>query len=386
MKLIQIKADGLPLFKRTLEINFYAEQRVNEEDKSVLYKLSEDSAFYMHMATAFIGINASGKTSVLKVIQMACAIVNNEPLNHVEARTILGNSEKAVFNITFIDNVQNILCLETEIKAKKQNSGEIKYSITNEALWEKPLKSVKTKKQLADFEGMEPISRRNQDEVYLPDDVSFIIAHNRKTKDFLHVWSLLSYTNINVLPFSEEIPTEVIKFLDPTIEKLFFEQSESKTFIHLKFFGEDEIILNNSRDLERYLSSGTIKGITTFSMVQDVLQTGGYLIMDEIENHFNKEIVSTLVRFFMDSGLNKNGGTLIFSTHYPEILDEYDRNDGIYLVRNRGGITIDNLSRVLKRNDIRKSDVYQSGMLEGTTPAYEAYMHLRKYLAASVKK
>ena len=37
----------------------------------------------------------------------------------------------------------------------------------------------------------------------------------------------------------------------------------------------------------------------------------------------------------MDSRLNKNGGTLIFTTHYPELLDEYDRNDGICIVRNR---------------------------------------------------
>lgn len=76
--------------------------------------------------------------------------------------------------------------------------------------------------------------------------------------------------------------------------------------------------------------------------------------MDEIENHFNKEIVTTLVRFFMDSRLNRNGGTLIFTTHYPELLDEYDRNDGIYIVRNRNGITADNLSYILKRNDIKR--------------------------------
>ena len=42
----------------------------------------------------------------------------------------------------------------------------------------------------------------------------------------------------------------------------------------------------------------------------------------------------------MDSRLNKNGGTLIFTTHYPELLDEYDRNDGICIVRNRNGITM----------------------------------------------
>ena len=33
----------------------------------------------------------------------------------------------------------------------------------------------------------------------------------------------------------------------------------------------------------------------------------------------------------MDGKLNKNGGTLIFSTYYPELLDEYDRNYSIYM-------------------------------------------------------
>ena len=36
-------------------------------------------------------------------------------------------------------------------------------------------------------------------------------------------------------------------------------------------------------------------------------------------------------------------------------------------------------------DDIKKSDAYQSGFLEGTTPAYEAYMRLKKNLAASIK-
>ena len=178
---------------------------------------------------------------------------------------------------------------------------------------------------------------------------------------------------------------EVIAFLDPTIEKLCFEQMENKSFIHLKFKGEDEIVLNNAMDLEQYLSSGTIKGIITFSLVKEVLQSGGYILVDEIENHFNKEIVTTLVRFFMDSRFNKKGGTLIFTTHYPELLDEYDRNDGIYIVRNRNGIMADNLSNILTRNDIKKSDAYQSGFLEGTTPAYEAYIRLKKSLAASIE-
>ena len=383
MKILRITAQGLPLFKEDMDICFYTQQRVSEDDRNNLYNLIDN--YYLHSACAFIGINASGKTSVLKVINLALNIIKNEPINHVEAKTILGGSEKAAIRTYFYDKRKYICCLETVITAKKAKTGEYVYSILSERLWEKPIAGVKSKKYLTDFDGIEPVDTRNSNEAYLSDDVSFIIAHNKKVNDTVEVFSLLSYTNVNVLPFTEDIPLEVITFLDPTIEKLCFEQAEGKTFIHLKFRDEDEIILNNAVDLEQYLSSGTIKGIITFSMVKEVLQSGGYLLVDEIENHFNKEIVTTLMRFFMDSRLNKRGGTLIFTTHYPELLDEYDRKDGICIVRNRNGITVENLSYILKRNDIKKSDAYQSGFLEGTTPAYEAYMRLKKNLAASIK-
>lgn len=383
MKILRITVNGLPLFKQELDLLFYTQQRVSEDDKEKLYKIEPN--YYLHTACAFIGINASGKTSVLKVINLALNILRNEPINHVESRNILGGCENASFKICFFDNKRNICCLETVVKSKKAKAGGYVYSIVEEKLWEKPVSSVKSKKYLTDFTAISPIAVRNTEEAYLPDDVSFIIAHNKKANDKIDVFSLLSYTNNNILPFTEDIPLEVIAFLDPTIEKLYFEKVEDKASIHLKFKDEEEIILNNAVELEQYLSSGTIKGIITFSMVKEVLTSGGYLLIDELENHFNKEIVVTLMRFFMDSSLNKNGSTLIFTTHYPELLDEYDRNDAIYIVRNRNGITAENLSYILKRNDIKKSDAYQSGFLEGTTPAYEAYLRLKKNLAASLK-
>ena len=383
MKILRITVNGLPLFKQELDLLFYTQQRVGEDDKEKLYKIEPN--YYLHTACAFIGINASGKTSVLKVINLALNILRNEPINHVESRNILGACERATFKICFLDKKNNVYCLKTVITSKKSKAGRYVYSIIEEKLWEKPISSVKSKKYLTDFTAISPIAVRNTEEAYLPDDVSFIIAHNKKANDRIDVFSLLSYTNNNILPFTEDIPLEVIAFLDPTIEKLYFEKVEDKASIHLKFKDEEEIILNNAVELEQYLSSGTIKGIITFSMVKEVLASGGYILVDELENHFNKEIVVTLIRFFMDSSLNKNGSTLIFTTHYSELLDEYDRNDAIYIVRNRNGITAENLSYILKRNDIKKSDAYQSGFLEGTTPAYEAYLRLKKNLAASLK-
>lgn len=382
MKILRITVQGLPLFKQELDLVFYTQQRVGEDDKDKLFFLKPN--YFLHQAVAFIGINASGKTSVLKAINMALDIINNQPINHSEAKTILGSSQKIAYKIYFFDN-DSICCLETIISSKKLKNGVYIYSILEERLWEKPIYAVKSKKYLTDFSGLEPVETRNTNEAYLPDDVSFIIARNKKAGSLLDVYSLLSFTNTNVLPFYEDIPLDVITFLDPTIEKLCFEKDKHKELIHLKFKEQEEILLNNAAELEQYLSSGTIKGIITFSMVRDALATGGCILIDEIENHFNKEIVTTMVRFFMDSNLNKNGSMLLFTTHYPELLDEYDRNDGIYIVRNRNGITVENLSNILKRNDIKKSDAYQSGFLEGTTPAYEAYLRLKKSLTSFVK-
>ena len=380
MKLLRVTAQGLPLFKEKLDLPFYAQQRVAEEDKINLYSLF--SNIYMNPSNAFIGINASGKTSVLKVLLLALGIINNEPINHINTKEILGNAEKAVLNVYFYSEIQKEICrLETVITSKNTKVKGIVYRIVSEKLWMKKVEEVTTRKAMLDFEGREPGIVRDGQESFLSDDVSIMIAYNKKTGEHINVVSLLRFTNNNVLPFSEGIPTEVISYLDPTIENLYFEEKNEKSIIHLKFKGKEEIVLNNGIELNNYLSSGTVKGMITFTLAQEVLRDGGCLIVDEIENHFNKEIVSTLIRFFMDGKLNKNGGMLIFSTHYPELLDEYDRNDSIFIIRNRDGITAENLSHILGRNDIKKSDAYQSGFLEGTTPTYEAYMQLKKSIA-----
>lgn len=52
MKILRITAQGLPLFKEDLDICFYAQQRVSEDDKNNLYNMIEN--YYLHSACAFI--------------------------------------------------------------------------------------------------------------------------------------------------------------------------------------------------------------------------------------------------------------------------------------------------------------------------------------------
>ncbi len=383
MKLLRIIVKGLPLFKDEIDLCFLATQRVNDDQKKSLYHLF--SNVYLNFTNGFIGINASGKTSILKVILLCLKIVNNEPINHIECKSILGEAKSVTFNIYFYSNKANEICLlKTTIVASKKNFSEIEYSIENEELYSKKSSEFKIKKSLFDFAKYDQCLIRNTNEEFLPSDVSIIISRNKKFKENIHIVDMLKFTNENILPTTKNISLDIISFLDPTIEKLHFDEKGNNILIHLKFKGKEEIILNNINELNNYLSSGTIKGIIAFQLVSDILKDGGYFIIDEIENHFNKEIVVTLLRLFMDGKLNKNGGIIIYSTHYPELLDEYERNDSLFITRNMNGIAIDNLSNILKRNDIKKSDAYESGLMEGTTPSYEAYMKLKKHISSSI--
>lgn len=383
MKVLRIQARGLPLLPHGMDVCLYGQQRVNEKDKESLWDLTPN--IFLNPATAFIGLNASGKTTIMNVVRLALGLLQNESINHMSVKHILNGVDKAVLRIYFADNQKNVNCLETSIVEKRTESDNRFFVIAEEKLWTKPFSRVRTKKQLIDFEGMEPIVERTGTEEYLLDDVSLVIGRNKKNNDSLTVCSLLSYTNENVLPFTENISMEIVKYLDPTVEKLCFEKVQDKTIIRLKFAEKEEIVLNNSKELGLYLSSGTIKGIITFSMAETVLRTGGCLLVDEIENHFNHEIVATMVRLFTDRRLNQKGGVILFTTHYPELLDMFERNDNIYIVRNKGGILPENLSDLLKRNDIKKSEVYRSDFLKGTAPSYSASMNLKKAIAATIK-
>ena len=110
----------------------------------------------------------------------------------------------------------------------------------------------------------------------------------------------------------------------------------------------------------------------------NTFKAGGYLIADDLETNFNKEIVTALIHFYWDNHINPNGATLIFTTHFAEILNEFARNDCIYIVRNNDGITAVNMPKEINRNNMKKSERYESDFLGGTVPKFDAYMNLKK--------
>lgn len=391
MKLVKIKVKGIPLFKDTLEVDFFAQQRVNADDSEMLQELFsyKNSSIYLNNAIGLIGINASGKTTTLKVIAFVIEMLNHKPINSIPTNKIMSKldlNETVIFETYFYCEDETINKLETKVKKcpDEKNCGE-KYIIVEERAWSKPVASIKSKEDMFNFQKRNISLERNNDAEFLLDDVSISISiMKRANAKEMFFWDMLNLTDYTILRVKGNFPMELVEFLDPSIEWIKCEDkgidSERAEKIHLKFKGKEEIILRNILDLQDYLSSGTIKGLSIFMNAIFTFQSSGYLIVDELENHFNKEIVATLIRFFMDSKVNSGGGTLIFSTHYPELLDEFKRNDCIYIIKNKEGITAENLSRILKRNDIKKSEAYESGYLEGTVPIYDSYMKLKKSL------
>ena len=87
MKLLKIKVTGLPLCKDVLEIDFFAKQRVESEKNETMYHLF--SNIYLNNAVAIMGINASGKTTILKTISFIINMLNNQPINLIDANDVL---------------------------------------------------------------------------------------------------------------------------------------------------------------------------------------------------------------------------------------------------------------------------------------------------------
>lgn len=387
MRLLKIFIQDMPRFKGNIDIDFITKQRVAEDDQEKLFNTFSNNytSIYTNQAISFIGLNASGKTTILKAISFVINLLNNEALNNIKSKEILNDlSDNEKVKITsFFYNDNSVYKLETHIEKRvNQVDNESKLIITEERLWEKDATKVKTKKSLFEFNDSDIRIERNEKEQFLLNDVSVMIAINKEKQSNFPLRDMLMWTNHNMLNILGKFPKELLTFLDPSIEYFKCDIRKKPADIRLKFYESEEIILNNPSEIEKYLSSGTIKGINVFMNALLCFMEGGYLIVDELENHFNKEIVTTLVRFFMNPNVNRNGATLIYSTHYSELLDEYDRNDCIYIVRNRGGIYTENLSLILKRNDIKKSEAYESGYLEGTVPIYESYMALKKVLSS----
>ena len=391
VKILRVCFRNLPVYRdRTFTVDLYASDRVmTDETIFHVYK-----SVYTQNILAFAGINATGKSTALRLLNLAIrTVVENISLNDLYSITsdILVDGTEMI--VTFCDE-QNVYELHSYIGMKQSESeGKPQFFYTEEILKEKPLRATVSKNSIFDFSNItgSRVTKRSELDsgmkLILKQDDSISILATRDNGSI--VKDLLTENYVNLSPMLGETPKEVLNAFDDNIEYLRTTDDVNNGLQwRLKFKNNDHIFqTENPTELNRILSAGTIKGHALISRALTVLRTGGYLIIDELENHLSKEMVHMILDLFDDPDTNPNGACLIFSTHYAEILDFIRRKDNVYITRKTdGSLSVSKLSAEFRRNDIKKSDLFLSYYLLGTVPKFRQIQNLKETICQEIKR
>ena len=110
------------------------------------------------------------------------------------------------------------------------------------------------------------------------------------------------------------------------------------------------------------------------------LKEGFDLLVDEVENHFHKTLVENMISLYKDKTVNRNNATLIFTTHYCEVLDQMGRQDNIWICKSGTQVSISNMYEDYQiRPELLKSKQYYNNAFQ-TAVDYDALMNLKKAL------
>jgi ABC-type multidrug transport system ATPase subunit len=395
MKLLKVAFNGVDLFKGdNFEINFFASDRVVNQSSVHLI----ERPIYSQNIVAFAGINAVGKTSALRLLEMVLRILKDASLRTYsipfEDQLREGFRLKVLFwsdgQYFLLESKARVLLDELE---ESMRGDRFKLVFLEEELWLADT-SIRSRQQLSDFaaspESARLVVRRSELDAktaqYLGDDISIVGPFagsgplSRQAIATLYGDALLG----RLIP--KQLEQSVFQAFDASIDYL-TEPIDDELGLRLKFKTDTDERRVNPRDLSRLLSSGTMRGSVIIARAIRVLKTGGYLLVDEIENHLNKQLVGVILSLFDSDETNPLGATIIFTTHYPEVLDFVRRKDNVYfMIRDKSHKTeVICYSDRVKRIENKKSEVFLSNYIEGTAPKYSEVSALKHAIAHHVK-
>lgn len=398
MKLLKVSFDNIKMFKDDyFEMDFFAEDRVLQDDESV-YELKK--TVYTNNVIALSGINGSGKTVSLSLLSFATDVLCGATLQSIiendKALANLLGAQTEMRMMFWHQDVAYILVSKIEREQPKgiQKKFKNNYVFSDEELYVIPASKVTKSFLKQSFD--EIIQHSNltckrsevisKEHVYLPDDLSILATQTLKS----------SRGSLGL--FQSEFPfmlidefgglDEVLRAFDSNIEHL--EIMDKGRVYELKLANNPEPILTNEEGIIEILSSGTLKGLAVVQVALIVLKMGGYLLLDEIENHLNHQLVKLIIDLFDERQTNPFGATLVFTTHYAEVLDHLHRKDCVYFLarhnegKDAGKSSLVKYSSRVRRIENKKSEVFISNYIKGTAPRYKDIRALKDYAKNAV--
>lgn len=387
MKLLRVKANHFKNCSDGYTIDFVAKSRKYPEDKE--YELQEIAPeLHVYNTMAFIGKNASGKTSAIDLLDCAYSILSEFRLENKKY-----SYDGIELEIIFYHD-DYIYRYETTLSSDKLGNRAI---FKNEKVFRK--KYFKTNvKEIYNTDTFEKVQKGlfplvpsqafddsiGDDVLWLPDDTSrlFYILGKKETRaiyfdsyeDGTDTYRLM-FNALKNYDIDSDVLSRVLRVFDENIESL--DMVDEKNY-KLKFKGE----VRNYTDTQLIymLSSGTTKGILLYVLMVASLKEGFALLIDEVENHFHKTLVENMISLYKDKSVNRNNATLIFTTHYCEVLDQMGRQDNIWICKSGVQVSLSNMYEDYQiRPELLKSKQYYNNAFQ-TAVDYNALMNLKRKL------
>ena len=370
MKLLYVKACGFKNCCEDYTIDLVPKSKKTSEDKE--YELQEVApGLYAYNSMAFVGKNASGKTSALELLDCCYSILGEFRLEGKHY------SYDGIFLEMIFYHEGALYRYTTELENDK-NLGN-KAAFKNEHIYMQPYFKSNAK-NILDTNSYEELTEIGE----LPEDTSniFFVLKTKKTYA-LYFDGYISKENSYDLAFKamknynigSEVLEDIFRIFDENI--LALKKLDDHNYL-LKLKNEEKTL--SDTQLVYILSSGTTRGLLLYILAAASLKEGFDLIIDEIENNFHKTLVDNLLVLYKDKTVNKHGASLIFSTHYCEVLDQMGRQDNIWICKADDKVTLENM--YLKydiRSELLKSKQYYNNAFQ-TAVNYEALMKLKKVL------
>ena len=370
MKLLFVNVSNFKNCEDNFVIDLVAKSKKTLEDKEYeLQEIAED--LYVYNTIAFIGKNASGKTTAVELLDCCYSILGDFRLEDKHY-----NYDNVQLDMIFYHEGYLYRYLTT---LKSDRTLGNKAIFTNQHLYKKRYFKTKIKK-LYDMEEYTEIVDCGE----LPEDTSIVFfVLKKKVTRALYFDSFGEGANTYQLLFrvlknyeiSEDIFLNIIQIFDENILKI-----EKIDEYNYRLFYQKDIKTVSDKDLVYLLSSGTTKGILLYTLMVASLRYGFDLLIDEIENHFHKTLVENMLSLYKDKNVNKHHASLIFTTHYCEILDLFNRRDNIWIARANEKVLLSNMYEDYEiRGELLKSRQFYNNTFQ-TAVNYEELMNLKRKL------
>ena len=368
MKLLYIKASGFKNIQNNCVLDFIAKSKKTSEDKE--YELQEIAdELFVYNTVAFIGKNASGKTSFLDLLDCAYSILGNFSLENKNY------SYDGIHLTVFFYLEGKIYKYSTNISSSQTLNDKATFS--DQQLLEKVYYKSKVKSIFTDDDFV-PVDNIG----ILPEDTSivFFVLKKKETRavyfnsngEGANTYRLL-FNALKLYELSPSVLENILHLFDENVNCLTMLDEHN---YELSLVSGKKIV--SDRELIHLLSSGTTKGLLLYVIIIASLKYGFDLIIDEIENHFHKTLVENIINLYKDKSINKFNSTIYFSTNYCELLDLFNRQDNIWICHADKQIVAKNMYESFNiRVELSKSRQFYSGTLK-TSVNYDNIMNIKK--------